>query len=319
MVQGEEASRHAMSSMLSRGMLTSGGAPAVPGHREVELPGLSNQGEPWWCTSLAEWLGRIGVSIRMTARPIGEPGEPTGDNVVARGQCWSNTNMMREGRIYEVVGFLSGGVNVIEWKGKVDIHTLKLEVGGTVRLVATEHTRGSGAGKVIHIGELLHSGSCTIGLSADKHNADGSNSARIQSIGVATLTMPRRVKIRGKPEMLDNWAAGAIRVYTDGSFKNDTSLLDRTRGRRTRISVGGAIVAYLPGGQKASIFIRATTPVNYSCVFPMELLSLVAALKLFPDLHDGVGPDCQSAINICLTAIRGGGQTHGMEQILRGH
>ena len=72
------------------------------------------------------------------------------------------------------------------------------------------------------------------------------------------------------PKALSDFAVNASWIYTDGSWKDSSSLLERATGKAKRVEVGAGLVAFSVDGPPRAVRIISTRECEYDCAYSVS-------------------------------------------------
>ena len=148
--------------------------------------------------------------------------------------------------------------------------------------------------------ELVH-------VTCDKYSKKGRRVVKVRAMESRVPQLPVTKYDVEVPRALSDLVAHASEIYTDGSWKDSSSLLERATGEIRRVEVGAGLVAYSADEPPRAVRITSTRGCEYDSAYPVELLALTAAIVARGCASEqlNISSDCQSAIRTCLGASRG--------------
>ena len=127
--------------------------------------------------------------------------------------------------------------------------------------------------------DLLGAHSELVHVTGDKYSRKGRHVVKVRAMeGRAPQQLPITKYDLAVPKALSDLVANASRIYTDGSWKDSSSLLEHATGEVRRVEVGAGLEAYSADGP--SLVVRITSTCKYDSAYSVELLTLTAAVQV---------------------------------------
>jgi hypothetical protein len=227
---------------------------------------------------------------------------PTNDSItIRRGQFWSTPGCRERGCVLEILGFTDGEVDVATWDC---LHNAAVGVG--CMLQASSGLAGSRS-QVPITHDLLGADSELVHVTGDKYSRKGRRVVKVRATEGRAPQLPVTKYDVEVPKALSDLVDRASGIYTDGSWKDSSSLLERATDVVRRVEVGAGLVAYRANEPPRAVRITSTRGCEYDSAYSVELLALTAAIVARGCAGDqlSISSDCQSAIRTCLGASRG--------------
>ena len=178
-----------------------------------------------------EWLGSDmgyegGSSDGFYMTPL------NGRITIRRGQFWSTLDCREKGCVLEILGFTDGEVDVATWDC---LHNGAMEVGCTLQ--ASSGLAGSRS-QVPITHDLVGTDSELVHVTCDKYSKKGRRVVKVRAMESRVPQLPVTKYDVEVPKALSDLVAHASGIYTDGSWKDSSSLLERATGEmRTSLTL----------------------------------------------------------------------------------